>query len=65
MVHKSAGSALDSFQHVKADGFDEGRLLNFKIRPDRGPILFISNMYNHIAAEGKQQPSLTTLVPAY
>ena len=21
MVHKSAGSALDSFQHVKADGF--------------------------------------------
>ena len=24
MVHKSAGSALESFQHVKADSFDEG-----------------------------------------
>jgi len=35
MVHKSAGSALDSFQHVKTDGFDEGRLLTVKIWPDR------------------------------
>ena len=58
MVHKSAGSALDSFQHVKADGFDEGRLLTVKIRPDKGPILFVSNVYNHVAAEGKQQQAL-------
>jgi len=58
MVHKSAGSALDSFQHVKADGFDEGRLLTVKIRPDRGPILLVSNVYNHVAAEGKEQQTL-------
>ena len=38
MVHVSDGSALDSFKHVKADGFDVGRLLTVKIRPDRGPI---------------------------
>jgi len=58
MVHKSAGSALDSFQHVKTDGFDEGRLLTVKIRPDKGPIIFVSNVYNHVAAEGKQQQAL-------
>ena len=61
MVYKSAGSALDSFQHVKADGFDEGLLLTVKIRPDKGPILFVSNVYNHVAAEGnflKQQQAL-------
>ena len=57
-MHKSAGSALDSFQHVKADGFDEGYLLTVKIRPDKGPILFVSNLYNHVAAEGKQQQAL-------
>jgi len=66
MVHKSVGSALDSFRHVKADGFDEGRLLTVKIRPDRGPILFVSNVYNHVADEGNNsRPSLTSLVPAY
>ena len=58
MVHKSAGSALDCFQHVKADGFDEGRLLTVKIRPDKGPTLFVTNVYNHVAAEGKQQQAL-------
>jgi len=58
MVHESAGSALHSLQHVKADGFDEGRLLTVKIQPDRGPILFVSNVYNHVAAEGKQQQAL-------
>jgi len=58
MVHKSAGSALHSFQRVKADGFHEGRLLIVKIRPDRGPILFVTNVYNHVAAEGKQQQAL-------
>ena len=58
MVHKSAGSALDSFQHVKADGFDEDCLLSVKIRTDKEPILFVSNMYNHVAAEGKQQQAL-------
>jgi len=54
MVHKSTGSALDSFQHVNDDGFDEGCLLTVKIQPDRGPILSFSNVYNHVAAEGKQ-----------
>jgi len=58
MVHKSAGNALDSFQHVKADGFDEGCLLTVKIQTDRGPILFVSNVYIHVAAEGKQQQAL-------
>ena len=58
MVHKSAGSALDSFQHVKADSFDEGRLLTVKIRPVRGPILLVPNVYNHVAVEGKQQQAL-------
>jgi len=58
MVHKSAGSTLDSFQHVKADGFDEGYLLTVKIRPDRGPVLFVSNVYNHVAAENKQHQAL-------
>jgi len=58
MVHKSAGSALDSFQHVKADGFDESRLLTVKIRPDKGPILFVSNVYNHVPDKGKQQQAL-------
>jgi len=68
MVHKSAGSAPDSFQHVKADGFDEGRLLTVKIRPDRRPILFVSNVYNHVAADSganSSRPSLTSLVHAY
>jgi len=37
MVHKSAGRALDSFQRVEDDGFDEGRLLTVKIQTDRGP----------------------------
>ena len=55
MVHKSAGSALDSFQHVKADGFDQGHLLTVKIRPDKGPILFVSSVYNHVTTEGKRQ----------
>jgi len=58
MVLKSAGSALDCYQQVKADGFDEGRLLIVKIRPDRGTVLFVSNLYNHVAAEGKQQQAL-------
>jgi hypothetical protein len=58
MVHESAGNALDSFQLVEADGFDEGRLLTVKIRPDRGPILFVSNVYNDVAAEGKPQQAL-------
>jgi len=44
MVHKSAGRALDSFQHVGDDGFDEGRLLTVKIQPDRGPFLVVSNV---------------------
>jgi len=48
------GSALDSFQHVKAD-FDEGHLLTVDIRLDRGPILFVSNVYNHVAAEGNEK----------
>jgi len=63
IVHKSAESALDSFHHVKADGFDEGRLLTVKIRPDRGPILFVSNVYNHVAAEGKQEQALLDQPP--
>jgi len=58
MVHESAGSALNSFQYVKAKGFDEGRLRTVEIRPDRGSILFVSNVYNHVAAEGKQQQAL-------
>ena len=63
MMHKSVGSALDSFQHVKANDFDEGRLLTVKIWPDKGPILFVSNVYNHVAAEGKH--FLISLVPDY
>jgi len=55
MVHKSSECTLDSFQHVKAGGYDEGRLLTVKIRPDRGPILFVSSVYNHVTTEGKRQ----------
>jgi len=65
MVHKSSDSTLDSFQHVKADGFDESRLLTVKIQPDRGPILFVSNVYNHVTTEGKQQQAFLDQLGAY
>jgi len=66
MVHKSAGSALDCFQHVKADGFDEGRLLTVKIRPGRGPIILFQ-MYTImlLLRANSSKPSLTSLLPAY
>ena len=65
MVHKSAANALDSFQHVKADGFDKGRLLTVKIQSDRGPILFVSNVFNHVASEGEQQHALFNQLGAH
>jgi len=65
MVNTSTGSAPDSSQHVNADGFDEGRLLTVKIRPDRGLILSVSNVYNHVAAEGKQQQALLDQLDAH
>ena len=58
MVYTLVGSTLDSVQHVKADGFDKGRLLTVKIQPDRGSILFVSHVDNLVAAKGKQQQVL-------
>ena len=64
MVHKSAGSALDSFQHVKADGFNKGRLLTVKIQPDKGPILMMCTIMLLLRANSSR-PSMTSLVLAY
>jgi len=65
MVHKSAGSALDSFQHSKADGFNKVCLFTVKIQSDRGPILFVSNVFNHVASEGEQQHALFNQLGAH
>jgi len=55
MLHKPVRSALDSFQHVKNGGFDKDHLLIVNIQRDKGTILFVSNLYNHEAAEGTRQ----------
>jgi len=55
MLHKPVRSALHSFQHVKAGGFEKDHLLTVNIQRNKGTILFVSNLFNHEAAEGKQQ----------
>ena len=65
MVHKSTGSALDSFQHVKADGFDEGRLLTVKILTKDLFFLFQMCTIMLLLRANSSRPSMTSLVLAY
>jgi len=69
MVHKSAGSALDSYQHVKADGFDASMkavylLSRFGLTEN---LFFLFQMCTImlLLRANSSRPFLTSLVPAY
>ena len=66
MMHKSAGSALDSFQHVKAHGLTEAVYLlsRFGLTEDLFFLFQMCTIMLLLRADSRR-PSLTSLVPAY